>query len=82
PSGTQVIPHDVSMRYAREIGKNHAQLSQGGSDLREFTVYNGPKEVVVPVNLDGREIARVTAPYMDRELGHIQRSRIRSRGGF
>ena len=24
PNGAQVIPHDVSMRYAREIGKQHA----------------------------------------------------------
>lgn len=41
-----------------------------------------PVEIVVPVILDGREIARVTAPYMDRELRRKQNALARARGGF
>ncbi|MGG3737248.1 phage tail tape measure protein [Aeribacillus pallidus] len=43
---------------------------------------NGPSEIIVPVILDGREIARVTAPYMDHELRRRQNSTVRARGGF
>lgn len=39
-------------------------------------------EIVVPVILEGREIARVTAPYMDRELRRRQNASARARGGM
>lgn len=39
-------------------------------------------EIVVPVILEGREIARVTAPYMDRELRRKQNASARARGGM
>ena len=44
------------------IGKGIAANMQGGGGT-----------VIVPVYLDGKEIARVTAPYMDCELGSIAR---------
>lgn len=40
-----------------------------------------PLEIIVPVVLDGREIARVTAPYMDTELGRRRNSLSRAKGG-
>ena len=42
---------------------------------------NGGGTVIVPVYLDGKEIARVTAPYMDVELGKRRNRRSRARGG-
>jgi phage-related protein len=42
---------------------------------------NSPIEVIVPVYLDSREIARATAPYIDRELGVIRRNVSRANGG-
>ena len=48
-----------------------SNASQGGQ----------PVEIVVPVILEGREIARVTAPYMDRELRRKQNASARARGG-
>ncbi|MBM7717204.1 tape measure domain-containing protein [Bacillus thermophilus] len=82
PSGTQVIPHDVSMRYAREAGRSHSQLYQDNSDFMEPVSGGGSKEIIIPVVLEGREIARVTAPYMDRELGRKRSDRTRAEGGF
>ena len=41
-----------------------------------------PKEIIVPVYLDGREIARVTAPHMDRELGKRRHNKTRAEGGW
>lgn len=38
--------------------------------------------IEIPVNLDGREVARITAPYTSRELYNIQNSRGRGRGGL
>lgn len=38
-----------------------------------------PQEIVI--NLDGREIARATAPHMDRELGTRQHNKKRAEGG-
>lgn len=81
PSGTQVIPHDVSMRYAREAGRSHSQLYRDNFDLMEPVSDGGVSEVIVPVILEGKEIARVTAPYMDRELGRKRSDRTRAEGG-
>lgn len=42
-------------------------------------VYTGPQRIEVPVVIDGREITRVIAPYMDTELS--TRATRKSRGG-
>lgn len=46
------------------IGKGIAATMKGASGT-----------VIVPVYLDGKEIAKVTAPFMDRELNSIARNR-------
>lgn len=45
----------------------------------ESVVYTGPERIEVPVIVDGREITRVIAPYMDTELS--TRATRKSRGG-
>lgn len=45
----------------------------------ESIVYTGPERIEVPVIVDGREITRVIAPYMDTELS--TRATRKSRGG-
>lgn len=42
-------------------------------------IYTGPQRIEVPLNIDGREITRVIAPYMDTELS--TRTTRKSRGG-
>lgn len=45
----------------------------------ESVVYTGPERIEVPVIVDGREVTRVIAPYMDTELS--TRATRKSRGG-
>ena len=42
-------------------------------------IYTGPERIEVPVNIDGRELTRLTAPYMDAELS--ARAIRKTRGG-
>lgn len=49
------------------------------SNGSESVVYTGPERIEVPVIVDGREITRVIAPYMDTELS--TRATRKSRGG-
>ncbi|WP_416149432.1 phage tail tape measure protein [Salipaludibacillus sp. HK11] len=63
PGGSQVIPHDVSMRYAREAGK---ASSDGGSSQGNRDNVNvegvlrgiGPVSLEIPIN--GRTLAKQT----------------------
>lgn len=45
----------------------------------ESIVYTGPERIEVPLIIDGREVTRVIAPYMDTELS--TRAARKSRGG-
>lgn len=45
----------------------------------ESIVYTGPERIEVPLIIDGREVTRVIAPYMDTELS--TRATRKSRGG-
>ena len=65
PGGTRIYPNDISMRMARETAKGIVE--EFTKDLKNDTGFSG--EIIVPVILDGKEIARVTAPYLDRENG-------------
>ena len=51
----------------------------GNGTTKEQTIYTGPEKIEVPVILEGREIARVTAPYMDKKLNDITNRK--TRGG-
>ncbi|MED4164348.1 phage tail protein [Halalkalibacterium halodurans] len=54
------------------LNGNHGMLAGAGSE----------KVIIeVPVHLEGKEVARVTAPYMDTELGKRRISTVRARGG-
>lgn len=52
PSGTQVIPHDVSMRYAREAGRAHAVSNN------ETIMTNDNRTVNISVNADNIDEVR------------------------
>ncbi|EKO1913624.1 phage tail tape measure protein [Clostridium botulinum] len=79
PRGTRIFNHDasadlvmktaenVATKVANSVLKNFKGLTAGGQD----------QTIIVPVNLDSREIARVTAKPMSEELGKLNR-----RGGL
>jgi|GEM_PF-2304358 len=76
PQKTRIFNHEASEdlvlktaeSVATKVAKNIAQNSNGGSSQ--------PIYITVPVNLDGQEIARVSAPYMSEELAfNVSRGR-------
>lgn len=55
-----IVPLDPFWRKMDEIANSIRQTPSGGA------------EITVVVNLDGREVARTTAPYMETEINRIQ----------
>lgn len=54
-------------------------MQRENSENGQSVVYTGPQRIEVPLIIDGREITRVIAPYMDTELS--TRATRKSRGG-
>lgn len=54
-------------------------MQRENSENGQSVVYTGPQRIEVPLIVDGREITRVIAPYMDTELS--TRATRKSRGG-
>ena len=68
PRGTRVFSNDVSLRMAKETARETAKAI-----TKEFTrnlnTSSGKNPIIeVPVMLDGREIARATAQYVEKEI--------------
>jgi phage-related protein len=72
---TSKVLGGIGRGIAATMGNNDTRTSNSDDN-------GGTTEVVVPVILEGKEIARVTAPFMDRELARKQRAASRARGGF
>nr|DAH37849.1 MAG TPA: minor tail protein [Caudoviricetes sp.] len=74
PDGTQVIPHDLSRQYAKEA----ARMNSGGYavSIDYVAIGNAVAEAMAGVDmhttleLDGKAVADVTTPYIDKNLGH------------
>ncbi|WP_455125671.1 phage tail tape measure protein [Ruminococcus sp.] len=74
PDGTQVIPHDLSRQYAKEA----ARMNSGGYavSIDYAAIGNAVAEAMAGVDmhttleLDGKAVADVTTPYIDKNLGH------------
>lgn len=83
PDGTQVIPHDLSRQYAKEAARMN---SAGGAvtidyDAMGVAVARAMADVDMHTTfqLDGKTVADVTTPYIDRNLG--RRAQIANRYG-
>ena len=66
---------DASMNLTRPLLKPISQVEAIGMD----NIIIKLSDLVVPVYLEGKEIARATAPYMDTELNYIATQRRRGR---
>ncbi|MBU5594919.1 tape measure protein [Amphibacillus sp. MSJ-3] len=66
PGGTQVIPHDVSMRYAREAGRQSSYVGAGGVS----TVSNENNVTVHAVIRNDKDIDKL-ANTLDEKLSHL-----------
>lgn len=74
PGGTQVIPHDVSMRYAREAGRAQAsQSSNGAVVINDYSRLEGLMEQMLQkksdIYLDGDTLVGATYDRYDRQGG-------------
>ncbi|AUM89164.1 phage tail tape measure protein [Clostridium botulinum] len=79
PRGSRIYNHDASEDLVIKTAENVAS-KVANSVLKNFkglTVGGQNQTIIVPVNLDSREIARVTAKPMSEELGKLNR-----RGGL
>jgi len=78
PDMSTTLPISTQSSKNPSIGQSEVPTPQnnGSFNKSEDTV------IEVPVILDGKEIARVTAPYMDKQLRVRRDSKTRSQGGW
>ena len=83
--GIDQMRHDVAVAADRlvQIPEVAVAGAYSGSLNSEYEYYGQAQyTVIVPVDLDGKEVARVTAPYMEDDLNKIQRRRDRRNGNL
>lgn len=71
PRGTRIFNHDASADMVRQTAEQVA-TKVANSVLSSFKG-SGGGTIIVPVQLDGREIARVTTPYISNNLATATR---------
>lgn len=79
PRGTRIYNHDASADLVTKTAENVA-TKVANSVLKNFGnigAVGQEQTIIVPVNIDGREVARVTAKPMSEELGKLNK-----RGGL
>lgn len=68
-AGTRIYNHDASEDLVLKTAENVANKVASSIAKNSYSSSDGqPIIIQVPVNLDGREIARVSTPYVSREL--------------
>ncbi|WP_097025425.1 phage tail tape measure protein [Clostridium peptidivorans] len=74
PRGTRIFNHEASEELVTKTAESVA-TKVANSVLSGINIGSGAgeKTIIVPVTLDGREIARVVAPYNDRIQGNSLR---------
>lgn len=81
PDGTQVIPHDISVKYAKEAAQANTASGYGAIDYDRLI--NGFADAMKNVQvrhistLNGRTVAAETLPLIDRGLGDTAGRKVR-----
>lgn len=79
PNGTQVIPHDISVRYAKEAAKTNNRMEPIDLDgILEGVVI----QVINNMTVDGTPLKEAAADYTIKKIGNAQKSVLRSRGAW
>ena len=76
PDGTQVIPHDISVQYAREAARANSVNSIDLTGILEGVIIN----VYSQTNVDGTPLMQKSADYTIRKITNQQRGNIRAKG--
>ena len=79
PNGAQVIPHDISVKYAKEAARaNSGSESLDLSGLMEGMVI----QVINNTNVDGTPLRETISDYTIRKIGSQQRAVLRAKGAY
>ncbi|MFR5439817.1 MAG: tape measure protein, partial [Monoglobus pectinilyticus] len=76
PNGAQVIPHDISMKYARESARANTNAIVDVEGIFEGIAIN----VYSQTNVDGTPLLQKAADYTVRYITNQQRSNMRAKG--
>ena len=77
PNGSQVIPHDISVKYAKESARANAAVEPVDlSGIMEGVVI----QVVNNTSVDGTPLRETVSDYTIRKIGEQQRAEYRSKG--
>ena len=77
PNGSQVIPHDVSLKYAKEAARTNA-----AAEPIDFTGFMEGMviQVVNNTTVDGTPLRETMSDYVIRKIGNQQKAFLRSGG--
>lgn len=79
PNGAQVIPHDISVKYAKEAARaNSGAESLDLSGLMEGMVI----QVINNTNVDGTPLLEKASDFTIRKIGNQQRAVLRAKGAY
>lgn len=79
PNGAQVIPHDISVKYAKEAARaNSGSESLDLSGLMEGMVI----QVINNTNVDGTPLLEKASDFTIRKIGNQQKAVLRARGAY
>lgn len=79
PNGAQVIPHDISVKYAKEAARaNSGAESLDLSGLMEGMVI----QVINNTNVDGTPLLEKASNFTIRKIGNQQKAVLKARGAF
>lgn len=79
PNGAQVIPHDISVKYAKEAARtNRGAESLDLSGLMEGMVI----QVINNTSVDGTPLRESISDYTVRKIGNQQKAVLKARGAF
>ena len=80
-SGIESRLNDIKMRTIKQPDFAMAYSGYSGSASDDYYYGGGGTYVIeVPVNIDGREVSRVAAPYMQSDLNRLETRESRKRG--
>lgn len=79
PDGTQVIPHDISEKYAKES----ARMNRGVEPVDFSRILEGVTILVdASTSVDGTPLKELAAEYTIRKIGIQQRAILRAKGAY
>lgn len=80
PNGAQVIPHDISVKYAKEAARAN---TKGSGDIDLSGLMEGVViQVINHTNVDGTPLKETVSDYTIRKIGNQQQGMRRARGAY